>query len=340
MKSLLSVVPCMLLGWALSLLGMPLAYMFGAMAAVIIASRLKISLTAPKHSLTVVQIVLGSSIGLMVKGLPMEEGEHILMLLPALLICLTLQFNVGYFWFHRKMGWNRTEAVLGAVPGALAAILVLTEHSKTPPQKIVISHAIRLVILIIIAGIITGLNPPPVTETVSIAYTPDIIGWLILIAIGGYIVGILLERFHIPAPYMLTSLVVAIVVHHLSDITLKMPELLGLLSMALMGMRIGAYFSAFPISALISNIWSSIQSVFIALTVTVLVAAVTSQLMNYPMHLLILSWAPGSMEAMLFAAMAMKVNVGIVMASHIIRMSLLHIVSAVALIMQGRRKKS
>ncbi|WP_446469325.1 AbrB family transcriptional regulator [Xenorhabdus stockiae] len=340
MKSLLSVIPCMLLGWVLSLLGLPLAYMFGAMAAVIIASRLRISLTAPKHSLTVVQIVLGSSIGLMVKGLPMEEGRDILMLLPALLICLILQFNVGYFWFHRKMGWTRTESVLGAVPGALAAILVLTEHSKTPPQKIVISHAIRLVVLIIIAGIITGLNPPPVIEVAPFSYTPGIIGWLILIAAGGYIVGVLLERLHIPAPYMLTSLVVAIAVHYLSDVTLKLPELLSLLSMGLMGMRIGLYFSAFPFSALISNIWSSIQSVFIALTITVLVAAVTAQVMDYPMHLLILSWAPGSMEAMLFAAMAMKVNVGIVMASHIIRMSLLHIVSAIALIVQGRHKNS
>ncbi|WP_319930048.1 AbrB family transcriptional regulator [Xenorhabdus santafensis] len=340
MKSLLGIIPCVFLGWVLSLLGVPLAYMFGAIAAVIIAFRLKIELTAPKHSLTIVQIVLGSSIGLMIKELPMEEGQDILRLLPALLICLVLQFSVGYWWFHRKMGWNRAESMLGAVPGALAAIIVLTEHSKTPPQKIVISHAIRLVVLIIIAGIITGLNPPPAAEPVTFVYTPEIIGWLLLIAIGGYVVGVLLERIRVPAPYMLTSLVVASVVHYWSGINLKVPELLNLLSMALMGMRIGLYFNAFSGSALIRNIWNSLQSVFIALVVTVSVAIVTAQLVDYPIYLLVLSWAPGSMEAMLFAAMAMKVNVGIVMASHIIRMSLLHIVPMFFVIIEGRRKKN
>ncbi|WP_340616961.1 hypothetical protein [Xenorhabdus entomophaga] len=73
MRSLLGIVPCMLLGWGLSLLGLPLAYMFGAIAAVIIAYRFRVNIEAPKQSLTVVQIVLGGAVGLMVKELQGEE---------------------------------------------------------------------------------------------------------------------------------------------------------------------------------------------------------------------------------------------------------------------------
>ncbi len=165
-------------------------------------------------------------------------------------------------------------------------------------------------------------------------------GWLSVIAVGGYWLGRLLERIHVPAPYMLTSLVVAALVHLLSDTTLAMPDFLNALSMALIGMRIGVSFTSFPLSMLINNIWSSIQAVFISLIVTILVALVTAKIMDYPIDLLILAWAPGSMEAMLFAAIAMKLNVGIVMSSHIIRMSLLHIIPAIVLAFQERRRRS
>ncbi|PHM50073.1 AbrB family transcriptional regulator [Xenorhabdus miraniensis] len=349
MRSLLSIVPCMLLGWGLSLLSLPLAYMFGAIAAVIIAYRFRVVIEAPKHGFTVVQIVLGGSVGLMIRGLQAEEAQDIFLLLPALLICLILQFVTGYLWFNRKMGWSREESVLGAVPGAMAAVLALSDHTQTQSQKIVISHAIRLVVLIIIASIIVGLNPPPATDPVTEivpyiyainAHTFSVIGWLSVIAVGGYWLGRLLARIHVPAPYMLTSLAVAVLVHLLSETTLVMPDFLNSLSMTLIGMRIGMNFIALPLSMLISNIWSSIQAVFISLVVTILVALITAKLIDYPMDLLILAWAPGSMEAMLFAAIAMKVNVGIVMSSHIIRMSLLHVIPAIVLAFQARRHRS
>ncbi|MBD2779819.1 AbrB family transcriptional regulator [Xenorhabdus sp. 42] len=348
MRSLLSIALCMLVGWGGSLLGLPLAYMFGAIAAMIIAHRLKVDVSIPKHSLTIVQIVLGSSVGLMVKGLQGEAAQDILLLLPSLLICLGLQFGIGYLWFNRKLGWSREESMLGAVPGAMAAVLAISEHTQTPPQKVVISHAIRLVILIIIAGVITGLNPPPATEHVPYSdelnvhifsfATLGMVGWLLLIAAGGYFSGRLLERMHVPAPYMLTSLVVAISMHYLTDRMLTVPDFLSFLSMTLIGMRIGRYFTAFSISMLIQNIWASVQAVFVSMLVTVLVALVTAHIMGYPVDLLILAWAPGSMEAMLFAAMAMKVNVGIIMSSHIIRMILLHAIPAVALFFRRRKQ--
>ncbi|MDX7991296.1 AbrB family transcriptional regulator, partial [Xenorhabdus littoralis] len=242
MLALSSIVFCLFLGWGLSLFGLPLAYMFGAITAVILAYRFRIPVVIPKHSLTVVQVVLGSSIGLMVKRLQGEAVQDIFILLPAMLICLILQFATGYLWFHRKMGWSQEEAILGAIPGATAAVLALSEHIQTPPQKVVISHAIRLVLLTILAGIITGLNPPPVTASVAHPDTLNFhifsldtisaIGGLLLIAAGGYFLGLLLERLHFPAPYMLTSLVVAISVHYLSDVMLVMPDFLSFLAIA------------------------------------------------------------------------------------------------------------
>ncbi len=48
----------------------------------------------------------------------------------------------------------------------MAAILTLTDHTHTPPQKIVISHTIRLIILILLAGIVVGSDgdPQPIIE--------------------------------------------------------------------------------------------------------------------------------------------------------------------------------
>ncbi|WP_370552108.1 AbrB family transcriptional regulator [Citrobacter sp. FDAARGOS_156] len=52
----------------------------------------------------------------------------------------------------RRLGWSKEEALLGAVPGAMAAVLALASHIKTPPQKIVISHSLRLITLTLLAG--------------------------------------------------------------------------------------------------------------------------------------------------------------------------------------------
>ncbi len=256
-----------------------------------------------------------------------------------LVLCLAVQFSFSFFWFYRKVGWTKQEAMLGSVPGAMAAILALTDHTHTPPQKIVISHTIRLIILILLAGIVVGSDgdPQPIIEFPSLTLAATM--WLLLIVAVGVIAGLILQRFRVPAPYMLTSLAAATLIQSWVDIPLNFPLMLTELSMVLIGMNIGNHFVVFPLSSLIKNIYSSAQVVVINIILTFLITVFAAWLTGYDISVLLLAWAPGSMEAMTFAAITMNLDAGFVMSNHIIRMVIIQSIPSIVLFWQESRAK-
>ncbi|QCJ69255.1 ammonia monooxygenase [Providencia heimbachae] len=338
-KMLIGIATCSLIGGALTYMGIPLALMFGPIITIIIFHRFGFSFSIPKHTITFVQVALGTSVGLMFNQVSLSEADNLFLLLFMLVVCLAVQFSFSFFWFYRKVGWTKQEAMLGSVPGAMAAILALTDHTHTPPQKIVISHTIRLIILILLAGIVVGSNgnPQPIIELPDLTIKSTF--WLLVIVAVGVISGMLLQRLSVPAPYMLTSLASATLIQGWLDIPLNFPLMLTELSMVLIGMNIGNHFVVFPLSSLIKNIYSSAQVVVINIVLTILITVFASWLTGYDMSVLLLAWAPGSMEAMTFAAITMNLDAGFVMSNHIIRMVIIQSIPSIALFWQEKKAK-
>ncbi|OAT48624.1 putative ammonia monooxygenase [Proteus hauseri ATCC 700826] len=339
LKTIPGILFCSLIGAGLTFLGLPMALMFGPIIVVIIAFRFGIELSVPKHTLTFIQLTLGTSVGLMFNQVHLGSADNLIILLLTLVICLAIQFFVSYFWFYRHIGWTKEEAMLGAVPGAMAAILALTDHTKTPPQKIVISHTIRLMVLIIMAGIIVGGDKANMPEFALPQMTMLSFTWLLLIVAVGLFSGLLLQKIRFPAPFMLTSLGSAVLIQSFVSEPIAFPMLLNELSMVLIGMNIGAHFVVFPLSSLIKNAFSSVQVVIINVILTVIVAFSAAYLTGVPWETLVLAWAPGSMEAMTFAAITMNVDAAFVMSNHIFRMLIIQSIPSVALFWNERKQK-
>lgn len=339
LKTLPGILVCSIIGGALTLLGLPMALMFGPIIVVIIAYQFGFVFSVPKHTLTFIQLTLGSSVGLMFNQVHLGSADNLTLLLLTLVTCLAIQFFVSYFWFHRHIGWTKEEAMLGAVPGAMAAILALTDHTKTPPQKIVISHTIRLMVLIIMAGLIVGSDKANMPNFSLPQMTIMSLLWLFLIVVLGLGSGLLLQKIRFPAPFMLTSLGSAILVQSFFSEPIAFPMLLNELSMVLIGMNIGAHFVVFPLSSLIKNAFSSVQVVIINVILTVIVAFSAAYLTGVPWETLVLAWAPGSMEAMTFAAITMNVDAAFVMSNHIFRMLIIQSIPSVALFLNERKHK-
>ncbi|EMN4127840.1 MULTISPECIES: AbrB family transcriptional regulator [Providencia] len=339
LKMGLGIAICALIGGTLTYLGVPLALMFGPIIAVIVFNRFNIQFAIPKYTLTFVQISLGTSVGLMFNQVSLGQAENLFLLLLLLIVCLAVQFSFSYFWFHRKVGWTKQEAMLGSVPGAMAAILALTDHTHTPPQKIVISHTIRLIILILLAGIVVGSHGDPQPLIVLPSLTLEATFWLTVIVLTGLGLGLVLQRMHVPAPFMLTSLGAATLIQGWLDVQIHFPVMITELSMVLIGMNIGNHFIVFPLSSLIKNIYSSAQVVVINIFLTLLITLFAAWVTGYPLSVLLLAWAPGSMEAMTFAAITMNLDAGFVMSNHIIRMVIIQSIPSIVMFWQERRVK-
>lgn len=338
MKSVVGFLLCGLAGWILFLGGLPLGMMFGPLLMVMVLKRWRLSVPVVSGTITLIQLSLGLSIGLMFRGINLGETGSLFALLSLLCLCLILQFTVNYQWCIRRLRWSKEEALLGAVPGAMAAVLALADHINAPPQKIVISHSLRLITLTMLAGVIVGgeaHSSPSLSWPVF--YSPQNTLWLLGIAVTGFVSGKLLESWHIPAPFMITSLICSAFLHTQAPLQLHFPDILNQVSMVLMGILIGHHFTAFSMAEFIRHLRSSLQLVVLSLSVTLAIAFSASILLDYPLYLLVLSWVPGSVESMSFAALALKADAGFVMANHIIRMLFIHTIPALALYFQKRK---
>ncbi|EHM47125.1 AbrB family transcriptional regulator [Yokenella regensburgei] len=332
MKTAAGFLLCLLAGGVLTFGNVPLGMMFGPLVAVMVLKRWRVSVPAVPGSITLIQLSLGTSIGLMFRGMTFGESGSLFTLLLMLCLCLLLQFVVNYQWCVRRLHWSKDEALLGAVPGAMAAVLALATHINAPPQKIVISHSLRLITLTLLAGMIAGGEGAPGAHLAWPELSSPVNAlWLLGIGVAGFITGRLLERWHLPAPYMMTSLLCSALLHSLAPEPLHFPDILNQLSMVLMGILIGHHFTSFSLTEFVRHLASSVQLIALSLGVTVVMALGASRLLDYPFYLLILSWVPGSVESMSFAALALKADAGFVMANHIIRMLLIHTLPALAL---------
>ncbi|MBW9352001.1 AbrB family transcriptional regulator [Citrobacter sp. EC_71] len=339
MRVLAGIILCFLVGQGFTFCNVPLGMMFGALFTVLMLKRIGFSVSSMPGSITVIQLSLGISIGIMFRDFSYGEHRQISLLFALLLLCLSLQFTLSYFWCVRRLGWNKEEALLGAVPGAMAAVLALASHIKTPPQKIVISHSLRLITLTFLAGYITrGASADILAATPAVFFSGHNLLWLTGMVLAGYIAGKFLERLHFPAPFMITSLVCAAALHPLSSQPLIFPDLFNQISMVLMGILLGHHFTTYSMTEFGRHLWSSVQLVLIGLGVTIIMAFISARLLDYPFPVLMLSWVPGSVESMSFAALALKADASFVMANHIIRMLLIHTVPALVFFRKRQMK--
>ncbi|MBF4280371.1 AbrB family transcriptional regulator, partial [Vibrio anguillarum] len=153
-----------------SLLAIPLSEMFIAAALVIVLHKKRLlSIRVPNGLLLTVQIVLGISVGATISL--SQLGETLtLPVIIGLVCCLSLQIASSFLWLRKREGWSPFESLLGAVPGAMAAILVISESSQTPSTKVVYSHSVRLMILTLLALFISNSTPDvaPVESSLTI----------------------------------------------------------------------------------------------------------------------------------------------------------------------------
>ncbi|HGH6015815.1 TPA: AbrB family transcriptional regulator [Vibrio mimicus] len=306
-----------------TLLSIPLSEMFIAAGLIIVLHKKRfLTIHTPKWLLLFVQIVLGISVGATISLT--ELGTTLTMpVIVGLVCCLTLQIISSYLWLTKREGWTPFESLLGAVPGAMAAILVISESSQKPSTKVVYSHSVRLMILTLLALLISNSAPDAVPVEGSLtAYA-----WLIFFTLS--LVSLLLGKastlLGIPAPYMLAALLVTASFNSFSTgIEMQLPKWMVLFATALLGILIGSRIADTTLREAIAYSRAGFMVTMIGLFVAVGVSGVFSILLDKSWVVLLLAWVPGSVEAMTAVALLLGMEPAFVMINHALRLLLLY----------------
>lgn len=306
-----------------TLLSIPLSEMFIAAGLIIVLHKKRfLTIHTPKWLLLFVQIVLGISVGATISLTELGTTLTVPVII-GLVCCLTLQIISSYLWLTKREGWTPFESLLGAVPGAMAAILVISESSQKPSTKVVYSHSVRLMILTLLALLISNSAP----DAVSVEGSLTAYAWLIFftLALVSLLLGKASTLLGIPAPYMLAALLVTASFNSFSTgIEMQLPKWMVLFATALLGILIGSRIADTTLREAMAYSRAGFMVTMIGLLVAVGVSGVFSILLDKSWVVLLLAWVPGSVEAMTAVALLLGMEPAFVMINHALRLLLLY----------------
>lgn len=306
-----------------TLLSIPLSEMFIAAGLIIVLHKKRfLTIHTPKWLLLFVQIVLGISVGATISLTELGTTLTVPVII-GLVCCLTLQIISSYLWLTKREGWTPFESLLGAVPGAMAAILVISESSQKPSTKVVYSHSVRLMILTLLALLISNSAP----DAVSVEGSLTAYAWLIFftLALVSLLLGKASTLLGIPAPYMLAALLITASFNSFSTgIEMQLPKWMVLFATALLGILIGSRIADTTLREAMAYSRAGFMVTIIGLLVAVGVSGVFSILLDKSWVVLLLAWVPGSVEAMTAVALLLGMEPAFVMINHALRLLLLY----------------
>jgi membrane AbrB-like protein len=334
MKTLLCLLIAIGVGAALQYAGVPHGLLLGSiLATALIASNLRFSPALP-FSLGYVQIVLGIATGLMFKSWDSHTAAAMLPSLGFMLLCLMVQSSVAGFWLFRVSGWNLKDSLLAVYPGALAAVFDLLE-SERASGKVIVVHLIRLLSITVLVSVCI----PGHTDTVLAQSSPlvmsTVLTLLSLIALC-LLLGRLLLKAGVPAPFMLTAIVltgISLKVGYLQDFHL--PQWSVDSATVLLGMLIGSKFKDITLGELVRHGRAGMMSIALMLLIATAFAGVAARVLGSDPLSLWLAYMPGAIETIAIVAFSGGLNVVFILTHHLMRMVVLHF--APALVVQARR---
>ncbi|MFW8637422.1 AbrB family transcriptional regulator [Cribrihabitans pelagius] len=303
--------------------GLPLGELLGAAGLTFGAGRLGLPLRTPNAAIVLIQLILGASVGALLNP-ELLAGITRPMVLAGLLVCMSAQLAAGYGWLRRVEKWSPAESLLGAVPGAMAAVMVLTGDEGKASAKIVFAHMVRTVALLVAVFVIAGPRGSGAAAGIPAAGAGAYL-MLLAIAAAGYGAGRLLERCAMPAPYMITGLMLAAAANLSGLIApVSVPGPLVLLAMALLGGLIGIRLKEITLRDVVSYLRAGLIVTTITFSLTAALAWLFSALSGQAFLVLFMSWVPGGVEVMVATALVLGLEPAFVMLNHVLRMSILH----------------
>lgn len=337
MKSILCLLIAAGFGALLQFEGVPHGLLLGSIVVTaLFASKTGIAPATP-YGLGYIQVTLGIATGLMFEAWDRETASTMLPSLGVLLICLAVQIALAGWWLTRGAGWNRTDALLAVYPGALAAVFDLLESEKAS-SKVIIVHLMRLLLITVLVSFLI----PGQAAAVAVADGDPLTTGMALTAFSVIALSVLLGRLllviGVPAPFMLTAIIITAVfvksgwLHgfHMPDWSLNLAALI-------LGVRIGSRFQGIGFAELTRHGRTALVSVGLMIVVAAVFAEVAARWLGSDPLSLWLAYMPGAIETIAIVAFGGGLNVVFILTHHLSRMVLLHF--APALLVQVRRAR-
>lgn len=305
-------------GTAFSLLGLPAAWISGALVATLILALARVPIVVPEALRFLAYVVLGTSMGTVLTPDMLARAAA----WPISMACLAASVGGtmagGVLFFTRVGGWSLPTAFYASTPGAFSTVLAMAEESQADLRQVAFAQTLRLFLLVAAlpnvlgaAGLAGGgFQPSPHPATLL-----DL-AILLAVSVAG---GLAAERLRVPGGLILGTLAGSAALHlsSLSDATL--PPVLLLPAFVVLGAGVGARFIGTSLAAIRSYFFVSLGAFLVALLVAIGFALLAAHLTGDDFGKLLTAFSPGALEAMTALGFAMGYDPAFMSAHHLFR---------------------
>ncbi len=304
-------------GAVLAFAGFPAAWLSGAM----IVSALIAASGRGRPMLTGVRdfalLISGITMGTGVTPATLTALAAVPLSLVLLVAAIVVIMAASAFLLIRVFGWNRMDAMLASVPGALSSILVIAHDQKADVPAIACVQLFRLVMLIaVLPSVLVAGNAGPM-----IAQDPQamsLVGILVLFA-AALPAGLLLHRFRVPAALLLGGMLATGVLTGSGVIDGRFPGTLASFGFMLIGAFIGERFRGMRRADFVRLLPAAVASFIVATVIAAAFAEAAALLLGVSQAAAFLAFAPGGLEAMAILAFTLAIDPVYVAAHHLAR---------------------
>ncbi|MFC1664023.1 AbrB family transcriptional regulator [Pseudomonadota bacterium] len=311
-------------------LRIPLGWLLGAMVAVILSNIASIDLSVPKPIRTIALAVLGLMLGSAFTPETLARVNQWLLTISGMSVYLVLVTPLGVYYYTKVLKMDRVTATFAAVPGGLAAMVMLGISLGGDPRQMALAHTARLTTILVviptltqwISGVEIDTTQFLLRQSAQALSTTDV-----MILTGCAILGPLLAKpLNMPSPVLFGALVASAAVH-MAGITEARPpaELVNLVQIVI-GAFIGTSFTKLDYRMVVRITFFSTLLTLFMIALAALFAYGLVQITEFKYAALLLALTPGGIAEMGIIAFLMNIDPVFVAAHHTIRVSMVYLV--------------
>ncbi len=310
-------------GAILTVLGIPAGWLSGAMLAVAGAALAGRPVTIPAPLARVVFVLIGISLG----GAVTPETLRGVATWPLSVLLLCIGMTCSTFasaWYLRKVhGWDMLSALFGSAPGALSQVIAHATQHRSDLRGIAIVQTVRVVILTacLPAALAAFALIPPAPPAQAMAGAYPLVEILVLTAVSAA-AAVLVHRLRFPGGLIFGAMLASAVLHGSGIIQATMPGWIVSAVMVALGALTGSRFAGTDLRTLLVYGAAALGSFSVAVAVVALFAAAAGFMLTLKTSDLVVSYAPGALDAMMMVALALHLDPIFVGAHHVARFML------------------
>lgn len=302
-----------------SLVGAPAAWLTGSMFVTACIVLRGISVPVPRQLREFAFLLIGTFMGSSVSPDLLARIATWPVTLGLLALSVPVVMVLTMLYLRRIEGWEMRTAFFSSAPGALSAILVLSEAYGGDTRRVMFAQSMRLLVMIAcmpwLLSVGGGLAPPiaPAAAQGEGAVTTA------LFVAAACLGGLVLERLRFPGGLMVGALAVSAALHGTGSVETGLPELFQFMALIAMGIVIGARFAGTTWAMFKDYFRAAAVATGIATLVSTLFAEIATIATGEPFLKIWLAYMPGALEVMTLMSYLLGVDPVFVSVHHLLR---------------------